>query len=233
MVQGARQREHSRPLSSGGRGQGASMQHSLVDEVRQEDEDPVLDHAGDVHGEGRGLANEQENRHVEACKQEGERQGAKECAAGAPQPPMHDWAVAGCRRQAKRTQHHTASLPVGSSSGASHCCAAHTEGCAGIGEEDERVDFYVGVVHDFRQLQEDLGEEKSAAGRRGMQGGAAAARTQAAQQAAGAHGLTQRSAVAACRQGNAAQQLDCPARQPPQQLTKGMHRKAKQQGAMR
>ena len=38
----------------------------LEDEHREADEEPVLEHAGDVHGERAGLANEQEHGHVEA-----------------------------------------------------------------------------------------------------------------------------------------------------------------------
>jgi hypothetical protein len=38
----------------------------LEDEDGEADEQPVLDNAGDVHGERTGLANQQEHAHVEA-----------------------------------------------------------------------------------------------------------------------------------------------------------------------
>lgn len=52
-----------------------SCSSSLVQQPGQRNEQPVLDHARDVHGQGAGLADEQEHGHVEACGRAGVEEG--------------------------------------------------------------------------------------------------------------------------------------------------------------
>lgn len=54
-----------------------TTEHAPIDHYRKQDEQPVLNHARHVHGQGACLANEHEHCHIERCTNRKSKQASK------------------------------------------------------------------------------------------------------------------------------------------------------------